>query len=568
MPDQIKNMIIQAVQEILNEYKLDLNDISVELDIPKDNNFGDFSINTAMKLARILKKSPIEIAEKIRDLMFEKFKKMGIGAKIKKVEVKSPGFINIFLSHAALHDILRAINSDVKGFAENNKGKGKKVLIEFVSANPTGPLSIAHARQAAVGDCLANIMNFCGYEVSREYYINDAGNQIKNLGLSLQARYLELLGKTVKFPEDGYKGEYLYELAQKLIKSEGQKYADEQSPQAVEFFSNYAAAQILDQIKQELELFGVKFDSWYSQKNQVTAQRISAAMLELKNKGYIYEKDGAAWFKSTQFKDDKDRVIIKSDGLMTYLTPDIAYHKVKFERGFDKLINIWGPDHHGYINRLKASVCALGHSPDDLSILIIQLATLSRGGQPVVMSTRAGEYITLGELVQEVGKDAARFFFLMRRCDSQLEFDLELAKKHSMENPVYYVQYAHARISGIRKLFAELAQAKAFGDIKDPLRPTALDAINDHESIILIKKLNGFPDILMNCAECLDPQALSTYLRELSGDFHAYYNKYRIYTEGKENIEQSLARFFLIDSVGRVIALGLEIMGVMAPREM
>ena len=568
MPDQFKSKIIQAVREILNEFDLVPKDIFIEIDTPKDTKFGDFSINVAMKLAKIFKKPPIEIAELIRELLLENFKKTGIDDKIKKVDVKRPGFINIFLSSSAFYDILMTISKDTEAFARNTQGKGRKVLIEFVSANPTGPLSIAHARQAAVGDCLANIMDFCGYAISREYYINDEGNQIKNLGLSLQARYMELLEKKVDFPEDGYKGKYLYELAEKVVQSVARKYIDDKSPQAVEFFSNYSAGHILENIKQELELFGVTFDSWYSQKNQITPKQISAAMQELKEKGYIYEKDGATWFKSTQFKDDKDRVIIKSDGLMTYLTPDIAYHRIKFERGFDRLINIWGPDHHGYINRLKAAVCALGHSPDDLSILIIQLATLSRGGKPVVMSTRAGEYITLGELMREVGRDAARFFFLMRRCDSQLEFDLELAKKHSMENPVYYVQYAYARISGIRKLFAELSADGALGDIKESVSEVTLKAISEDEAFSLIKKLNSFPDILINCSQCLDPQSLSTYLRELSGDFHAYYNKYRIYTEGKENIEQSLSRFFLIDAVGKVIALGLEIMGVTAPQEM
>lgn len=568
MPDQFKNLTVQAVKEILQENNLAPEDILIEIDTPKDIKFGDFSLNIAMKLARILKKPPMEIAELIQGLMLKKFKAMAIEEKIKKIEVKRPGFINIFLSNGALYDILKSISKNAEDFARNDQGKGEKVLIEFVSANPTGPLSIAHARQAAVGDCLGNIMNLCGYEVNREYYINDEGNQIKNLGLSLQARYWEILGKTVNFPEDGYKGKYLYDLGEKLVQEVAEKYKDDKSHQAIDFFSEYAANHILEHIKEELALFGVNFDSWYSQKNQIDSQRIKASIQELKNKGYIYEKDGATWFKSTQFKDDKDRVIIKSDGLMTYLTPDIAYHKVKFERGFNKLINIWGPDHHGYINRLKAAVCALGNSPEALSILIIQLATLSRGGKPVVMSTRAGEYITLGELMQEVGRDAARFFFLMRRCDSQLEFDLELAKKHSMENPVYYVQYAHARISGIRKLFTKLAADGELGDIKEPLKDVNLEALSEDEAGSIIKKLNSFSDVLINCCECLDPQSLSTYLRELAGDFHAFYNKYRIYVEGRENLEKSLARFFLIDSVGKVIALGLKIMGVNAPQEM
>ncbi len=568
MPEQLKDLIVKAVKEILSENDFASNGMFVEIETPKDTKFGDFSLNIAMKLARTLKKNPLEIARLIQGLLVEKFREMDIDGKIEKVEIKRPGFINIFLSKEALYDVLRAINKDTEGFARNNLGSGKKVLIEFVSANPTGPLSIAHARQAAVGDSLANILEFSGFDVSREYYINDEGNQIKNLGLSLKARYLQALGKTVDLPEDGYRGEYLCELAEKLIREIGDKYAGDESPQSVEFFSNYAAGKILDHIREELDVFGVNFDSWYSQKNQITQDRIAAALSALKSKGYIFEKDGATWFKSTEFGDDKDRVIIKSDGLLTYLTPDIAYHRVKFERGFDKLINIWGPDHHGYINRLKAAVCALGHSPEDLSILIIQLATLSRGGKPVVMSTRAGEYITMGELIEEVGKDAARFFFLMRRCESQLEFDLELAKKHSLENPVYYVQYAHARISGIRKLFKELVEKGELGDIKEPLEEARLCDLVEEESFLLIKKLNYFPDVLRNCADCLDPQSLSTYLRELAGCFHAFYNKYRIYSEGKENLSQSLARFFLVDCVGRVISVGLKIVGVEAPEEM
>jgi arginyl-tRNA synthetase (EC 6.1.1.19) len=308
--------------------------------------------------------------------------------------------------------MLRSIKAEGDNFGRSRLGKGQKVLLEFVSANPTGPLSIAHARQAAVGDTLANILDFCGYAVSREYYINDEGNQIRNLGLSLRVRYLELLGHTdVEFPENGYKGDYLYDMAKKIIAEKGDAFAQNEIEEILPFFSAYAADEILGGIREELAVFGVSFDQWYSQKHHITRERIDAVIAALRERGYIYEQEGATWFRSTDFGDDKDRVIIKSDGLFTYLTPDIAYHKLKFERGFDRLINIWGPDHHGYINRLKASVCALGYTRDALEVIIIQLATLFRDGNPVKMSTRAGEYITLQELVQEVGKDAARFSF-------------------------------------------------------------------------------------------------------------------------------------------------------------
>ncbi|MFH1061339.1 MAG: arginine--tRNA ligase [Candidatus Omnitrophota bacterium] len=459
-----------------------------------------------------------------------------------------------------MYDVLKLIQSQGDNFGKSSLGKKQKILIEFVSANPTGPLSIAHARQAAVGESLASILAFRGQAVSKEYYINDEGNQIRNLGLSLLFRYKEKLGKTdIEFPDQGYKGEYLFELAQKMIDADGDRFLNDQTEPTIKKFSDFAASSILQGIEQELKCFGVEFDQWFSQKDHITIEKVTQVLNELKTKNLIYELDGATWFKSTQFGDDKDRVVIKSDGLFTYLAPDIAYHKMKFDRGFDKLIDILGPDHHGYINRIKASACALGHNKDDLEVLIIQLATLSRDGQPVKMSTRAGEYITLRELVDEVGCDAARFFFLMRRCDTHLDFGLELAKKHSMDNPVYYVQYAHARICSI---------FEAANQYKSELENIKINyaLINEPESLDLIRRLNAFSDVLQLCAITLDPQALTTYLRELASEFHGFYNKHRVFAEGQW--ETTKARLVLIECVKQVICTGLKLLGVSAPLKM
>jgi len=568
MSNTIRYEIIKIAEKILEGRGFNAGGLNIEVDIPKEKKFGDFSLNIAMKLARVLKKPPLKIAQDFVSFFEDELKLKKIENKIEKIEIKPPGFINIFLSPEALYEVLRLINKETDNYGKNNFGKNEKILIEFVSANPTGPLSIAHARQAAVGDSLGNIFKFCGYDVKKEYYINDEGNQIRNLGLSLHARYLERLGEKTVFPADGYKGEYLFELADDLIKKVKNKYVKDKSEKAVEFFSNYAAKEILKQINEDLRNFGVRFDNWYSQKNHITSISINTALEELRKKGYIYEKDNAVWFASSKFGDDKDRVVKKSDGAFTYLAPDIAYHKLKFKRNFHKLINIWGPDHHGYINRIKAAVSALGHKKEDLSIIIIQLATLLRGGKPVAMSTRAGEYITLGELLKEVGRDAARFFFLMRCCDSHLEFDLELAKKHTLDNPVYYIQYAYARISGIKKVFKDNFYKQEKDGYKKLFEKTDLSYLNEEEAWELIRKLNHFPDILISCVICLDPQGLTIYLRELAGLLHSFYNKYRVYSPGKENLELSKARFYLVYCIAQVLSTGLKLIGVSAPEEM
>jgi len=451
LEDKVISLIKDAVRNLDSSIKEE--EIPpIYLEIPKEKQHGDLATNIAMKLASKFRASPQELAMKIRGAMNQGLKGASLDRKIEKIEVKGPGFINLFLSSDSLHDVLSEIDEKKSKFGQSNKGEGKKINIEFVSANPTGPLSIAHGRQAAIGDSLANILEFTGHSVVKEYYINDEGNQIRILGESLKARVLELLGQRgVEFPGDGYKGDYVLDIAREVIK----KFGDKAQQKTLYFFSAYATRSILKMIKMDLKDFGVRFDKWFSQKRLDSKGEIEKTLGLLKERDFIYEKDGALWFKSTIFGDDKDRVVVKSTGEFTYIAPDIAYHKDKLNRGFDNLIDIWGPDHHGYIPRLKASIQALGYSKDTLSVLIIQLATLYRDGKPIPMSTRAGEFITLKEVMEEVGKDASRFFFLMRKRDSHLDFDLELAKKESPENPVYYIQYAYARISSILKFEKE-----------------------------------------------------------------------------------------------------------------
>lgn len=555
----LKDTIIETLQAIILENKFSQQKLNIYLENPKEKKFGDWSVNLAMKIAKERRQSPLKLAEQIAKLLEQKLEDLGLKEWVDRIEVKPPGFINLFLANKALHQVLNAIQNEKQKFGQSQIGQGKKVLLEFVSANPTGPLSVAHARQAAVGDTLANILEFCGFSASREYYINDEGNQIKMLALSLRARYLECFQvKFVEFPQDGYRGEYLYDIAKRLIEKEGNKYLQMPLEQSLPFFSAYVTQEILQIIKDELNEFGVRFDFWSSQKSLNESGEIEKALSLLRQKGYIYEKDGAVWFKSTDFGDDKDRVLIKSDGQYTYLAPDIAYHNLKFQRGFHWLIDIWGPDHHGYINRLKSAVCALGYKQEDLSIIIIQLATLFRDQKPVMMSTRAGEYISLKEVMDEAGRDASRFFYLMRRCDSHLDFDLELAKKKSSENPVYYIQYAHARI-------ASIMQFKNKGI--ENLKGTDIDfsLLQEEESLNLMRTLNRFPDVIGDCAINLEPQGLTTYLTELAGQFHFFYNKYRVISDDSRI---SLARLTLADCVRQVIAIGLTLLGVSAPDKM
>jgi len=514
------------------------------LDIPADRRFGDFTTNIALKLSKLLKKAPGEIAASLTGYMLREKDALGLKGLIKEVKVEGAGFINFYLDNKYFWDALSGIVSKGKDALRVDLGKGKKVLIEFVSANPTGALSVAHARQAAVGDSLANILSFIGFNVQREYYLNDEGNQINILGKSTQLRLKELNGEKAEFPADYYQGEYIYDIA-KLAAAQNIKPDD---------LGDFAADYILKIIKQELLDFGVKFDCWYSQKALAKSGKIGRAFGLLKKRGYLYEQDGALWFKSTAFGDDKDRVVIKSDASQTYLAPDIAYHQDKFNRGFDWLINLWGPDHHGYVNRIKAAIEALGHPADSLSVIIVQLATIFRNGALAQMSTRRGEYVTLREVLDEVGSDAARFFFLMRRTSSHLDFDLEVAKKQSAENPVYYVQYAHARICSILR-----ARAVRFSRRPD------FSVLKEKEELNLIKKLVYFREVLNTCLVTCDPYMLTVYLQELAETLHKFYDLHRVL--GQDEALTS-ARLGLINAAKIVLACGLELLGVSQPQKM
>ncbi len=524
---------------LATDYKED-----IFLELPTDKRFGDFTTNIALKLSKELKQPPWVIASQLVESIQKEIQKSDLKGLITQVKVEGAGFINFYLKEDYFYEKLRKIISKGKEALKVDKGCGKKVLIEFVSANPTGSLSVAHARQAAVGDCLANVLSFIGFKVSREYYLNDEGNQINILGKSVQLRLKELKGEAIEFPENYYQGDYIKDIAQE---ADNQKIKEDS-------LGDFAAGHILKIIKQELDDFGVKFNCWYSQKELAKSGKVEQAFAQLKQKGFLYEQDGALWFKSTAFGDDKDRVIIKSDGSQTYLAPDIAYHEDKFKRGFNWLINLWGPDHHGYINRIKASIEAFGHKKDDLSVVIVQLATIFRNGQEIQMSTRRGQYITLREVLDEVGKDASRFFFLMRRTSSHLDFDLEVAKKQSSENPVYYVQYAHARICSILR--------GSSVTIKDDLD---LSVLKEKEELILIKKLLEFEATLNICLVTCDPYMLTVYLQEVAESFHKFYDLHRVL--GQDDALTG-ARLALIKGVKIVLSCGLELLGIAQPEKM
>ena len=545
MQKNIQEELIALVVRALRKGELDkLAQEEIILDLPTDERFGDFTTNIALKLSKTLKNSPRNIAAVLIELIQEEILKSELKSLIAQVKVEGAGFINFYLNADYFYNQLSKIITQGEDALRQDLGKGKKVLIEFVSANPTGSLSVAHARQAAVGDCLASILEFLNFSVQREYYLNDEGNQINILGKSVQLRREELTGKEIEFPENYYQGDYIFDIATEAHKK---KISDAD-------LGDFAADYILKIIKQELFDFGVNFDCWYSQKELAKSGKVAQTFNQLKEKNYLFEQDGALWFKSTVFGDDKDRVIIKSDGSQTYLAPDIAYHQDKFNRGFDWLINLWGPDHHGYINRIKASIQAFGHSPDSLSVIIVQLATIFRNGQPIQMSTRRGQYITLREVLNEVGSDAARFFFLMRRTSSHLDFDLEVAKKQSSENPVYYVQYAHARICSILRSVT----AQNNDDLD-------LSVLKEKEELNLIKKMLEFKVILNVCLITCDPYMVTVYLQELSETFHKFYDLHRVLGQGEALTN---ARLALIKGVKIVLSCGLELLGVSQPESM
>lgn len=530
----------------------------VHLEIPKNRSNGDFSTSLALGLAKQEAKPSLEVARQIQNGLLKELRNSPLLKKIDKVEVKGVGFINFFISQACLQQTLLEISKKGNNFGRLNLGRGRSVHLEFVSANPTGPLNVAHRRQAAFGDTLGNLLEFSGYRVTREYYLNDEGVQIDILGDSLRAKYLKVLGVSAEYPADGYRGKYIDDLVSTLVQKYGRR-LEKKAKDKRSFFSNFACRRILRGIKEDLRRFGVSYDCWFSQKSLSKTGKITRALRILKKKGFLYQKEGAWWLASTKFGDDKDRVVIKSDSNLTYIAPDIAYHQAKFKRGFGKMINIWGPDHHGYIPRIKAAVSALGYDARRLTVLIVQLVSLAEADKIIPMSTRAGQYISLREIIRAVGKDAARFFFLMRKRDSHLRFDLELAKKQSLENPVYYIQYAHARLLNVLKYARTSLKRINFRKNLD------LSLLDKPEELNLIQALRKFPSVIESCTQNLQPHRITTYLQELAKDIHNYYEKYRVVTD---DLKLVCARLTLVDAARIVLKSGLRLLAISAPEKM
>ncbi len=529
------------------------------IETPKMKGHGDYATNAAMLLAPQEKKSPREIAQQIIHHL------PSGDSRIEKVEVAGPGFINFFISQSCWLSAFRDISLQGSTYGQSQLGKGKKINIEYVSANPTGPLHIGHGRGAAVGDALANIMAAVGYQVSREYYINDTGNQMNLLGKSVFLRYLQLLGKDVPFPSDCYQGDYIKEIAQEIITQDGEAYQDKGESESLPFFTTFAVDSILKGIKKDLEDFGNRFDRWFSEQTLFQENTVERAMEALTEKGFTSRNEGHLWFKSTLFGDDKDRVVIRNNGVPTYFASDIAYHLNKLERGYNRVINIWGADHHGYIPRIKAVIEAFGYPKEILEVILVQLVNLMRGGKAISMTTRGGTFVTLREVLDEVGKDAVKYIFLTRRSDAHLDFDLEIAKKQSDENPVYYVQYAHARICNIVKF----AEEQGIGlPSPEESKPELLQLA---EEINLIKQLSSFPELVESCALSLEPHRITIYLNDLVSSFHRYYHLGKL-DGGKrvvcQNRELSQSRLWLVNTIRVVIKNGLNLLGVSAPEKM
>lgn len=546
LKEQIRAAVLKA--ELAQETEIP----DVVLEKPKDKSHGDFATNIAMQLARVAKKAPRQIAEAIvANLDASK-------ASVEKVDIAGPGFINFFMKNDFLTDLIPTILEAGEAYGKTEHGKGTKVQVEFVSVNPTGNLHLGHARGAAFGDVLCNVLSAAGYEVEREYYINDAGNQIDNLALSVNARYLQALGKDVAMPEDGYHGQDIVAIGKQLAEEHGEEWANKLEEERLAFFKEFGLEHTLGKIKTDLADFGVEFDNWFSERSLYKNDEITDVLAKLKDSGYIYEQDGATWFRSTDFGDDKDRVLVKNDGAFTYLTPDIAYHQNKLNRGFDKLINVWGADHHGYIPRMKAAIEALGYDPERLDVKIIQMVNLFDGGEKLRMSKRTGNAVSLRELMDEVGVDAVRYFFVARSNDSQLDFDVELARSQSNDNPVYYVQYAHARICTMLK------QAEAKGiEVKQSFDSSLLTS---EKELDLLKKMGEFPQVIVDAAEKHTPQKITQYVFELASLLHSFYNAEKVLDT--ENIELTNARLALMKAVRTTIANGLNLIGVTAPEKM
>lgn len=589
MKEKLSELLQQAIAQCQASGLLPADiPVDIKLDHARDKAHGDFASNLAMTLAKAAGQKPRDLAQAL-------VAALPSSQIIAKVEIAGPGFINFYLKADAQFDIVPQILQGAEQFGRSNIGAGKRVQVEFVSANPTGPLHVGHGRGAAYGAVVADLLEAIGYQVHREYYVNDAGRQMKILAVSVWLRYLELCGEDFPFPTNGYKGDYVLDIAATLHRENGDKmlhawvavstglpadapdgdkeiYIDamiEQMqtllhPDQYQLVFNLGLNYILDDIRDDLAHFGVKYDQWYSERSLEESGAVLRAIERLQKSGHTYEKDGAIWFKSSEFGDEKDRVLVRDNGVTTYFASDVAYHMDKLERGFDRVIDIWGADHHGYVPRIKAALSALGDDATKLDVLLVQFAVLYRGGEKIQMSTRSGEFVTLRQLRKDVGNDAARFFYVMRKCEQHLDFDLDLAVSKTKENPVYYIQYAHARICNVIKKIIERGWEP---DTNSGLQK--LDLLNEPAEYQLITRLSQYPEVLLKAATQHEPHQLVYYLKELANDLHTYYD-----TDDKRivivNEDAALrnARLCLISAVKQVIHNGLSLLGVSAPESM
>ena len=551
--DRLKRIVVKSVRKYLVKNNIDISDFDFEIEIPKNKQFGDYSSNVSMVLSKKIGKPPrVFAAELIEFIQTED------GQFFKKIEIAGSGFINFQIDESIFLNGLREIYATGDQWGRSDVGKNQKVLVEFVSANPTGYLHFGHARNAVVGESISKILKFCGYEVTKEFYINDAGRQMQLLGESVLARYKQAFEIEAEIPEDGYRGEYVELIAKKLIEDTGDSLTGLDYSDAVEECTEFAYKILLNDIKNDLKNAGVEFDNWYSERNEIHNKTGTLDKVReiLDKKNSIYQSEGALWFKATDYGDNQDWVLVKSDNIPTYFYADIAYHYDKIKRGFDRLVNVWGADHHSHVSRLRSAIKAISGSDLILDFLLIQFVRLIKKGKEVSMSKREGSFVTLREVVDEVGSDVTHFFLLMRGTDSHLDFDLDLAKKESSENPVYYIQYAHARIESV------LTKAEE----KDILPlDEYLDLLSLKEEMDLVKKLLSFQDVVLTSAESLSPHRIGFYLQDLASDFHVYYNRNKILTK---NRDLTSARLYFILCVQVVIRNGLKLLGITAPRRM
>jgi len=555
MKQTLKRLVLEAARAAHNAGKFPCGEFpEFVVETPKVKSHGDFSTNLAMTMAKQQKMAPRKIAEILLAHIGDN------AGLVSKSDIAGPGFINFFLNTSAWVPVLRDVHLKDKRYGESDVGRGRKIQVEFVSSNPTGPLHVGHGRGAAVGDSTANILTICGWDVQKEYYINDSGRQIQTLGRSVYFRMKELAGEKIKFPEECYQGTYIRDLAQQVVDENGPEFAKREDDEAIMICARFAARRILEGIRKDLETFGVEFDRWFSEQSLYDSGKVDEMIVTFKNNGRIYAKDEALWFNTTDFGDEKDRVVVRSNGQTTYFASDIAYHQEKYERGFERVIDVWGADHHGYIPRVSGAIQASGYQKEQFDVILVQLVNLLRAGEPVAMSTRAGEFVTLSDVVSEVGSDAARFIFLTRSADSPLDFDLELAKQKTNDNPVYYVQYVHARIASILRRAGEQGT--------DPLvepDKAALARIEAPEEIDLIKLLDRYPEVLVRSADLMEPHRVTYFLMDLASAFHTYYNKHKVLGE---DAQLTMGRLYLVQAVQKVIRNGLGLLGVSAPDRM